>query len=307
MTPLLALFACTPDDAEPKPAASTTLTDANNYTFDSTLAIPPYTTREAADVEVCWDGATRDMQCHAFAPATDVRNVGLLRSTTLAQEDIEAALGADDLQQADISGYVQFTPEAGDTCANLSEFNFFGTTFGVEAEYVAAGGTFMLILSDSDTPGQGARSLAFLAPDPTSTTDAVALGDGCSIVSVDAQLSNLEPLRLPTAPATITWDALTRDGQGEPLDTARIDSVMVAFYEGRTPADLESSLLDLEIDATRKYTLALAGGTEADLSLATGEVGAFTGFAGDGTWLVALRCGTCYNPAPLFLGVVEPT
>jgi hypothetical protein len=197
---LASLLACEPvdgtdDAAEP----STSLTDENNYTFDSTLTIPSLSTHEAADVTICWDQVAHDRQCHDFAPASDVLNVGLLRSSTLTQDAIEEALGADDLQQADISGYVQFTPEGGDTCAELSEFSFFGTTFSVADEYVAAGGTFMVILSDSDVPGQGARSLAFLSPEADSTLSSVGLDDGCGIVEAEAQLTDVEPRasRLP--------------------------------------------------------------------------------------------------------------
>jgi hypothetical protein len=304
---LVALLACSgTDDTGADLGPSTALTDANNYTFDSTLAIPSFTTHEGADVEVCWDQVVHDMQCHDFAPTADVRNVGLMRAGSLTQAEVEEALAADALQQASITGYVQYTPQNGETCASLSEFSLFGTDFSVAAEYTAAGGTYMVILSDSDIPGQGARSLAFLSPDAGDRTANVSLGDGCGIVSVDAQLTAVEPIRLPSAPGTVSWPALTRDGQGLPLDASRVDSVMIAFYEGRTPADLEATLLDLEIDATRMYFLTLLGGTEADLALATGDDGAFTGFSGDGTWLLALRCGSCYNPAPLFLGVVEP-
>ena len=32
----------------------------------------------------------------------------------------------------------------------------------------------------------------------------------------------------------------------------------------------------------------------------------FTGFTGEGTWILALRCSTCSNPAPPFATVLLP-
>ena len=50
----------------------------------------------------------------------------------------------------------------------------------------------------------------------------------------------------------------------------------------------------------------LPGGTTASLGDATNGGAAFDGFSGNGVWLLALRCTTCANPAPLFLTVLEP-
>ena len=33
---------------------------------------------------------------------------------------------------------------------------------------------------------------------------------------------------------------------------------------------------------------------------------AFTGISTSGTWIVALRCGSCRNPAPWYLTVLKP-
>ena len=51
----------------------------------------------------------------------------------------------------------------------------------------------------------------------------------------------------------------------------------------------------------------MAGELVADLALATGDDGDFTGFTDGGTWVLALMCSSCSNPAPLFLTVVEPS
>jgi hypothetical protein len=61
--------------------------------------------------------------------------------------------------------------------------------------------------------------------------------------------------------------------------------------------------------ATALWDLALTGEPTADLSKATLRSGgsAFDGFShGTGTWILALMCSTCQNPAPILLTVLEP-
>jgi hypothetical protein len=105
---------------------------------------------------------------------------------------------------------------------------------------------------------------------------------------------------------TIDWSGLTKDGLGNEVNIQNIDSVMVGFYEGLSAADIQSQFLDLELIATQLYTMPLDGQVTADLTLASDGTNNFASFDGDGTWIVALRCSTCSNPAPLFLSIVEP-
>lgn len=284
------------------------LADASNYAFTGALDVPSITTASGTDVTVCWDEVLNDLQCHAMDPLADIQNIGLVRFPNYSQEEVEVALSTNALQQSAISGYVEARTDGTNTCVNLADFSFFGTTIDVAEEYTAAGGTYMLLLTQGVTPGVGARMITFLAPEEGNATTEVSVGDGCGLLEVDADLESLAPVPIPAAgPFTVEWSTLTVDGQGNPIAVEDIDGLMVAFYEGETPATLETQLLDLELNATELYNLTLTGGTTADLADATGTTGAFGGFEGDGTWLVALRCSRCYNPAPIFLTVVEPT
>lgn len=280
------------------------LADANNYTFTGALDVPEVVTVSGADVEICWDDVLHDLQCHGLDPDADIDNVGLVRFPNLGHAEIEAALSTNALQQADISGYVEHPADG--TCARLADFSFFGTGIDVTEEYTDAGGAYLLLLTEGTTPGVGARMLTFLTPRADSDVAAVSVPDGCGLLEVDADLAALTPVPMPAAaPWTVDWSTLTRDGQGNPVAVEDIDSLMLGFYAGRTPADLAAGLLDLETAADVLYTAPLAGGTTADLADATGTGGAFAGFSGDGTWLLALRCSRCYNPAPVFLTVLE--
>ncbi len=309
---LLLSAGCTgPSDDTGEPAAPGVpgqLADANNYSFSGALDVPSITTASGTDVTVCWDEVLHDLQCHGMDPLTDIENVGLVRFPNYTQEEVEVALSENDLQQAAISGYVESPADGVNMCANLADFSFFGTSIDVAEEYTEAGGTYMLLLTAGTTPGVGARMISFLAPAVDNATTEVSVGDGCGLLEVDADLEALTPVPIPAdGPFTVDWSTLTVDGQGNPVAVEDIDGLMLAFYAGETPATLETRLLDLELIATDLYTMPLAGETTADLALATGASGAFTGFTGDGTWLLALRCSRCYNPAPTFFTVVEPT
>ncbi len=306
---LLVLLACTgadPDSGPPEAATPGALADANNYTFTGSLDAPTLVTASGTDVTVCWDEVAEDVRCQPLDPLADIDNVGLIRFSNLEEPEVEAALATDTLQQADVSGYVERRTDGASMCAQLSEFSFLGTPIDVPAEYTAGAGTFLLLLAEGTTPGVGARMLAFLEPTLGDTTTEVSVPSGCGVVDVAADLSSLTPVPLADAPWSVDWSALTRDGQGNPVAAGDIDSLMLGFYAGATPEDLAARLFDLEADADALYTLPLTGATTADLADATGSSGPFPGLSGDGTWLLALRCGSCYNPAPIFLTVLEP-
>jgi hypothetical protein len=108
---------------------------------------------------------------------------------------------------------------------------------------------------------------------------------------------------LRDGPWRLDWSGLTRDGQGAPFEPTRVDTVMVGRFE-EDLTGLEASFLDLEALAEELYAYPVSGGTTVDLA-ALSE-GSFPGFAAEGTWILALRCSSCANPAPLFLTVLLP-
>jgi len=81
-----------------------------------------------------------------------------------------------------------------------------------------------------------------------------------------------------------------------------IDGLMLGHYtEARS--ELQAQLLDLELITDEIWTVDLSGTAGFDLAALPG----FTGFSTGGTWIRALTCTSCINPAPLFLTVLEPT
>jgi hypothetical protein len=302
---LLLLPACADKGGDSGPVASETvaLTDAHNFSYTGSIDVPAVVTASGQDVEVCWDQVSTDLQCHDLDPLADIENVGLVRFPNLSQADVEDGLAHNSLLQADISGYVEYQPDGARACANLADFSFFGTAIDIAAEYQEGGGTYMLLLTEGTLPGVGARMLSFLEPTAASSATSVALEPGCGMLDFQADLQSkpAAPV-LADGPWNVDWSALSVDGQGAEVAIESVDSLMLAFYEGMEPADLEGRFLDLELIATTLFTAELEGPTHFDLA----ELEGFTGFSGDGTWLFALRCSRCYNPAPIFLGALDP-
>lgn len=307
---LLALGGCPVHKDTPMQTCnpSLTLADEDNYAFSGVIDAPSYTTVSGADVEICWDAVTTDLQCHTLDPLADVANVGLVRFGTLTEAEVELGLAQDELQQADMTGYVEIRPD-GDSCVNLADMSFFGTPFDVTTEYMDDGSTYLLLLSESTDPGIGARMLAFLDPTEGDTNTRVDLDPGCGMLTFEVDFEALTPA-MPCATGAswpVDWADVETDGQGNDIGDGDIDGVLLGFYEGWTVADLEANILDLELSATKLYTLPVTSGTSADLADATDASGAaFTGFSGDGEWVLALTCSRCYNPAPPFVTRVTP-
>ncbi len=294
------------DTGEPV-VANITLTDANNFSYVGDINVESFVTASASDIEVCWDGVTEDLQCHDMDPVADIDNVGLVRFPHLSETEVETGLSNNSLQQADISGYVEWNTDHTRSCVNLSELSFFGTGIDITKEYTEDGGTYMLLLAEGLEPGVGARMLIFLDPQAGSDVTRVDVPGGCGLLDFSADIESLTKVTPPAdGPWVVDWSAITSDGLGAEINLNDIDGVMLGFYQGMSAADLQAQFLDLELIATELYTIDLEGGSVADLSTATGTGGTFSGFTEGGLWVLALTCSRCYNPAPVFLTVMEP-
>ncbi len=80
---------------------------------------------------------------------------------------------------------------------------------------------------------------------------------------------------------------------------------MLARYS-LTIEEMEQQYLDLELVAEEQYTAEIGGKGDFELTGGVDASGAaFTGFEGEGIWLLGLFSTYSSYPAPFFLGVVE--
>jgi hypothetical protein len=152
--------------------------------------------------------------------------------------------------------------------------------------------------------------MTFIQPTKSSENTRVDAPSGCGMVDFSADLSSQTPVVVPKRGTfSVEWRGVSVNGLGNPFAHGSVDRVLLGFYAGKTVADLEAQVFDLELIATELYDQRLAA-RSADLGLATERTtGApFTGVEREdpGTWVLALLCSTCQSPAPLFLSVLVP-
>jgi len=310
MTSTLALsLACAPphDPASglPDPSGEVVLTDANNYDFRGDLDGPTVPLAEYADASLAWSGLVEDLQCHELDPVEDIDTAALMIFPLLSEEEVEVGLALDTLRQVDLGAYLEFQPGSS-TTATLSDFTFFGTEADIWQDFDEGSGTWLVTLNTGVQVGAGSRMFVFLEPSPVSEDTHVEIAEGCGVLDSEADLEALRPAPvLEEGPWEVDWSAVTTNGSGVPFQANRVDEVSLARFDEEVSV-LEQDFLDLEFLAAEHYRLEHPGGYSADLADLVDEQGrSFGGFGADGTWLLALRCGTCSNPAPLFLTALK--
>lgn len=297
----------TDDTDVPEPAGdgSVPLTDANNYAYEGVLDAPSFTLAELSNATLDWSALRTDLRCNALDPVADIDNTSLLVFPYLTELEVEAGLSDDNLDQADLAVYLSHEP--GDaTRVGLEDMTFFGTDAEIEGRFVEGSGTWMVLLTTGTEIAVGARMMAFLAPTAGETATEAAVTDGCPVLDFTADLASLTHAAvLKDGPWLLDWSALTRDGHGGTFEPTRVDGLMVARFD-LTIAELQDSFLDLEALASDTWRYTLVSGTSIDLGALSGPSEPFPGFSGEGVWAIGLLCGTCPNPAPLFLTIVDP-
>jgi hypothetical protein len=297
---------------EEAPAGSILLSDAQNYRLETQLSIPTIDTASGTDLDICWPSVSSDLQCHPVEPQADLDTLALLRFLNLSEDQVEARLTSGELSMSEVDGYLEYRADHASTCAKLSSMSFFGSQIEIQEEYVeSTARTYMLLVAEGTTPGRGARAMTFVRPTSSSTNTRVDVPTGCGLLEASADLASADRVSLPVdGPWVVDWRGLTLDGQGNAIAFDSISSVLLGFYAGRTVADLEAQILDLELIATSLWEVQLAGGRTADLSQARARDGgaAFPGFARaePGVWVMGLMCAGCQNPAPVVLSILEP-
>ncbi|MCP4805496.1 MAG: hypothetical protein GY913_14105 [Proteobacteria bacterium] len=292
----------------PEESGEVLLADAHNYSFWGLLDGPSFQLEELTDPTIRWDELTEDLQCHELDGVDDIDVVGLMVFPLLDELTVEEGLSYDTLSQVDMTIFLSSEP-GDDTSVSLSDFSFDGTDVDTTTYFEVGSGTWALVFSSGFTIGVGTRMLAFLEPVAAGEADSTeaSVTDGCSALEYDADLTSLREVPvLPGGPWEVDWSAVTEASYGGEFEAVKVTEIMVGHYDLERE-EIADNFLDLELIATELYTMDHPAGVEADLADLTDADGdPFPGFTDDGTWVFALRCKTCSNPAPLFLTTLVP-
>ena len=289
---------------------------ANNYSFASTVTLNllPVAPNTALDFD--WSGLSRDLLGHDIDPAQDVVTV-ILALLQLTPEEFEAKLAANERVNSYSKGALAFYPDQ-ITAANMYEFTAPGNTEPLASEeidpyldparYDPATHTFAVLVQDSTDPAKGVRMVQALRLDPDSFTTEVVINNDSATLGYTTDLTAVVPVAVPpsTPDITVDWADMEVNGLAGPWEARSIDEVMIGHYS-LTPAELTSQFLDLELVADALYRGPVPAGDALNVSTLMDEAGqTFPGIDDTGTWVLALNCGDCTNPAPWFLTILVP-
>jgi hypothetical protein len=145
-----------------------------------------------------------------------------------------------------------------------------------------------------------------LSPD-TENTQVTMTSDSTGLdYTVDMHSAQPTPMPVGTADAEIDWTNMTTTALGTEFIPSNITSLLVAKYT-QPVSELEANFLDLELISDQMYRSDVTAGSSISLTKLTADDGTpFTGIDSEGTWIVALFCGSCANPAPWYLSVLQP-
>ena len=277
-------------------AVEIVLADTNNFDFQSNIIAESVAVPSAEDSLVDWSGLTKDILSQDVEPTSDIDELNIVRFADLTQEEVIDGINNETLKQSDLTGFVAFEPEGG-TSAMLSEFSISGTFVDVAAEIQEGMGTYLISASSPDEY----LSFVFFEPTIGAAPATIGLTDQSAVLEFELDLDAGARLLADNGEqVVVTWSQLTTNGAGNAIVLSNIDRLMLARYT-LSFEELEARFLELEDIADELYTADVAGLGSYDLM----ELEGFTGFSGDGTWLLAMRCSTCVNPSPQFVGLFE--
>jgi len=290
--------------------------ERNNYAFSSTLNFPPIAVAPKTELTFDWSGVTTDFSGHALDTKKDLNTISILM-WSLPLADLQTELNSDSLKQSDLTVVpLSVYTDGNSTSAKLFNFTLNGNKVSssdimpyFDADnYPPANHTYLLTASTGTIVGQGTRMLQSFQLDSTSTGSTVTMTSKSTKLTYTANLRSLIATGIPAGQAAIKldWGDLKTNALGNTFTPTSITSALVAHYT-QTPAELETQFLDIELIASALYKSDIDTGTTVDFSSLQDSNGtAFPGIDGTGTWIVALRCGSCRNPAPWYLSILTP-
>ena len=293
--------------------------DELDYSFQSSLEIQTVRVRSMSDLTFDWSEITEDMLGHPFDPlqSVDMLEVMIWRYSS---EDLMRDIASDSLDTTNLVALGQLPTHNTLDSANLLEVRSPSGGVVDEAEmlgyldttvYAPEEHTYLAIVAEGTTFGKGSRMISFFEPAPDETNTEVRLTNDSTTLHYTADLTSLTRVAVPAGLANVVFDwsddeMLVHNAMGQPWVPTRITDVQVAHYVTQTPTDLENEFLNLELLADEEFGIHLTAGQSVNLSRLTDENGEpFAGIDETGTWILALKCGSCANPAPLFLTILE--
>ena len=292
--------------------------EANDYMFSSTLTLQSIDVKSMSNLTIDWGDLSMDFEGHSLDPKKDINQV-LFIDWLFPLDQLEKKINADDLNGNVFEGLpLGFTTDGNTTSAKVYDFSL-ATGGSIQQSDIdpfldpsvspSSTHTLTVIAATGSKLGAGTRMIQAMALNSSSSNTTVKLQNDSTKLQFSANLHDLSPTYVTSGQKAISldWGKLKTTAMGGTFDPTSITHALLGKYS-QSPSDLEGdNFLNLQTIAQEMYEGDIDSGTVVDFSnLKTSDGKSFSGISSDGTWLVALICGGCKNPAPLFLTVLKP-
>lgn len=299
--------------------------EMNDYAFSSSLKLAITQVQPQSNLTFDWGGVTKDFLGNSLNAANDLDTIVILMVSQSLQ-DFQMQINADTWQQSSlvIVPPPLFNPTGGVTSGTLFD-NFTAGGMAVTpvnadmyldpSMYPPDQNTFILGAQTGSNLGTDIRMMRAFQIEPSSTNTKVTLTDSSTTLTYHVDLHSLHPTGVPAGKASLSldWGHLNTNAFGDDISNpygvkrrTDITSAIVGHYT-QSVSQLESQFLDIQTIAADKYSADIPSGTLLDFTtLVDANGAAFPGIDSNGTWLVALLCGNCRNPAPYYISILTP-
>ena len=302
---LLCMWSCQTTISLPK-SAGIVLEDVNNFSFSSQVEAQSIAIAAGENAIVHWSDLNVDMLGNQMN-STDINMVSVVLFPRLSQDEVLFGISNETLRQSDLSGYVEYYPDESETSASLIDFSMQGTYIDPPEHFQSDSGTFLLTFSSDEL---FTRTLLFFEPSEGIENHDIFVDNQSTIVNYDIDLLNLQPILISPAERWILdWSTLTKSGSERPLNLPQLDHIQIVILNDDI-STIEEHFLHIESRAQDIFAADVLGVDQIALSDLTNENGEYLDFAllqayKNKNMLLALRCLTCVNPAPLFVGILQ--
>ncbi len=296
--------------------------DKYNYSFESSVEIQSVPVRSLSDIRFDWSTITTDMLGRPFDPMASV-DMMELTLWHYSKEDLVKDINDDNLDTGKLVALGWLPTQNALSGGNL--FDLVSPSGGPvddaellsyvdTVQYPSSDYKYLIMVAEGDNFGHGTKMLSFFEPDPNAVDTQVIMKDSSTVLHYKANLSSLVHIPVPPGTPNIVLDwidntILLNNAMGREWIPTKITDITVAHYLTKTPKDLEDDFLNLELSADKTWSIFLSAGQSVNLAKlnteADGSGEYFPGIDNVGTWIVALKCGTCSNPAPWFLSILH--
>jgi hypothetical protein len=303
------------------------LNDNKNYSYVNTFNVTSTVVQGSSpNVVFDWSGVTVDMRGQPVNPAQDI-DIFLLSLWGMSQQELAERLSNDTLDMQSSKGAVWVKPDGTNTQAPLSIFGPYAEPLQWEIDPVSGEGlakyftdgpgynpaeyTHLAMAQTGLEVGKNVLMIGFFTIDSNSpNTQFNMTSDSMSLdYTVDVNSQEWIPVGVGNSNLIVNWENINLNMMGEEFFVNRISRVVVAHYS-MDACQFQDDFINLEYSADKWYEKTLE---TVDISTSLSDLvekntnTPFTGIdnAG-GTWILALICGDCSNPAPWFLAVLYP-